>query len=171
MSEPDTETLISFTDSAGEPQWRAINDDVMGGESEGEPLVREGRLVFRGETSLANNGGFSSIRGSGQRYDLSLFDAVVLRVKGDGRRYQFRLYTHARYGNSRVAYRAQFDTAAGEWQTLTLPFDQLQPVFRGRLLSGPPFDPSAVMEMGFLIADRREGPFELMVDWIGVASR
>ncbi|MDX1633904.1 MAG: CIA30 family protein [Marinobacter sp.] len=158
--------LCRFDGSANEPRWRAINDEVMGGESEGEPLVHDGRLIFRGETSLANNGGFSSIRASVRHYDLSAFNAISLAVKGDGRRYQFRLYTSARYGSSRIAYRGQFDTRAGQWQTITLPFTDLQPVFRGRRLSGPPFDPSDVVELGFLIADRREGPFELVIDRI-----
>lgn len=170
MNQEIDETLISFSGHTDEPEWRPINDDVMGGESEGAPLVQDGRLVFRGETSLANNGGFSSIRASGRHFDLSRFDAAVLRIKGDGRRYQFRLYTNARFGSSRIAYRWLFDTESGQWQTLSLPFAELQPVFRGRRLSGPPFEPSAVVEMGFLIADRREGPFELVVDWIGVAG-
>ena len=36
------------------------------------------------------------------------------------------------------------------------------------LLQGPPLDPAQVREIGLLIADKREGPFTLLVDWIAV---
>ncbi len=44
-------------------RWQVVNDGVMGGLSRGSVKVTEGHtLLFAGETSLRNNGGFSSIR-------------------------------------------------------------------------------------------------------------
>ena len=41
------------------------------------------------------------------------------------------------------------------------------PTFRGRILRDvPPIDPGAIRQLGFLIADKVEGPFRLEVDWI-----
>lgn len=159
-------TLMDFTDPVSITAWHAINDGVMGGESRGGPKLVDGSLLFAGCISLANNGGFASIRAREQRHDLSAADSVLLRVRGDGRSYQFRLYTNAHYQGSRIAYAATFRTIANTWLELRLHFSQLQATVRGRKLAGPAFDPTAVAEMGFLLADKREGPFQLYVEWI-----
>ena len=95
--------LVTFANSPIEPDWIAVNDGVMGGRSSGGPTVVDGMLSFRGELSLANNGGFSSVRSVDRTFDLSDVVAVVLRVRGDGRRYQLRLATEARYRGMAVS--------------------------------------------------------------------
>jgi monofunctional biosynthetic peptidoglycan transglycosylase len=162
----EPQTLMDFTDVTSGASWHAINDDVMGGQSQGSPRVVGNQLFFEGSISLANNGGFASIRARGQNHDLSAADSVLIRVKGDGRPYQFRLYTNAHYQGSRIAYASSFETTENEWLELRLHFSQLQPIFRGRTLSGPAFNPAQVEEMGFMLTDKREGAFQLIVDWI-----
>ncbi|WP_404364304.1 CIA30 family protein [Marinobacter sp.] len=161
----DGRTLMQFS-GKHEPEWRAINDEVMGGRSTGGPELRDGKLHFLGTLSLENNGGFSSVRAKGKTYDLSDAKALAIRVKGDGRTYQIRLYTDARHQGSRIAYAASFSTKPDEWMETEIPFKALRPVFRGRKLDGPPIDLTSIEEVGFLIADRREGDFTLIVDWI-----
>ncbi len=158
--------LMDFTDPDTQTAWHPINDGVMGGQSRGEPQFVDHRLVFKGVISLANNGGFASVRARDQHHDLSAFDGVLLRVRGDGRSYQFRLYTDAHHQGSRIAYATTFQTTRDAWLELRLHFSQLQPTLRGRRLSGPAFDPRHVQQMGFLLADKHEGAFELCVDWI-----
>ena len=167
-TEPPMRPIISFDDSPNQPRWIAVNDGVMGGRSLGGPAVADGVLQFRGELSLANNGGFSSIRTVGQGFDLSGARAVVLRVRGDGRPYQLRLATDARFRGAAVSYGGEFATKAGQWIEVRVPLDALVPTVRGYRLDGPPFDPARVREIGLLIADKREGPFALDVDWIGL---
>lgn len=157
--------LFDFTNPAHVADWRAINDGVMGGESSSAPEIKDGFLHFSGYTSLENNGGFASIRLQ-QGMDLSSATGVKLRVLGDGRRYQFRLYTDARYHDSRIAYSCSFDTTAGQWLEVAIEFSSLKPVFRGRSLSGPAFNAAGVEQMGFLLADKQQGEFHLLVDWI-----
>ncbi|MBU6247975.1 MAG: DUF4380 domain-containing protein [Xanthomonadaceae bacterium] len=158
--------LMQFAPEPQEPRWIAVNDGVMGGRSSGGPAIVDGVLQFSGSLSLANNGGFSSVRSVGRDFDLGDVTAVVLRVRGDGRRYQLRLATDARERGLPVSYGASFDTRAGEWTEVRVPLASLQPSVRGTPLEGPPLDPSRVREIGLLIADRREGPFALSVDWI-----
>ena len=146
----------------------AVNDGVMGGRSSGGPSVANGTLSFIGVLSLANNGGFASVRSVGRDFDLSDVSAMVLRVRGDGRRYQLRLATEARYRGMAVSYGAAFDTTAGQWIEVRLPLVTLAPTVRGSAMQGPPLDASQVQEIGLLIADKREGAFALEVDWIGV---
>lgn len=157
--------LMDFTD-ADQTRWIAVNDGVMGGISEGRTEFADGLMRFTGDLSLANNGGFSSVRTRDRSFDLSQADALRLRVKGDGRRYELRLATDARFRRSPVSYRAQFGTAAGEWMEVSIPLASLQPSYRGFALRGPPLDPSRVEEIGLLIADGREGRFDLLLDWI-----
>ncbi len=159
--------LANFDNSPQEPCWVAVNDDVMGGCSSGGPTVAEGTLSFSGTLSLANNGGFSSVRSAGRDFDLSDVSVLVLRVRGDGRRYQLRLATNARHRGVAVSYGAGFDTIAGEWTEVRLPLATLAPTVRGSSLQGPPLDASQVREIGLLIGDKREGGFALDVDWIG----
>lgn len=160
--------IITFDGSPREPRWVAVNDGVMGGRSTGGPMVADGRLEFRGELSLANNGGFASVRSVGRDFDLGEASAVVLRVRGDGRRYQLRLATDARYRGVAVSFGAGFATTAGEWSEVRVPLDGLEATVRGAVLQGPPMDRSRVREIGLLIGDKREGPFALSVDWIAV---
>jgi len=169
-SAPETSmrTLIAFDNSPQEPRWLAVNDGVMGGRSRGGPVLTDGQLQFSGEISLANNGGFSSVRTAGRDFDLRDASVVVLRVRGDGRRYQLRLATDARYRGMAVSFGAEFDTRAGEWTEVRLPLASLKATVRGTALPGPPMDRSRVREIGLMIADKREGAFALAVEWIAV---
>ena len=162
------QTLIDFQADTFGPRWVAINDVVMGGESRGEAEVAAGTLHFTGSLSLANNGGFASVHTGDQIFDFSGFDHVVMRVRGDGRRYQLRLATDATHRGIAVSYGAPFATTAGEWIIVRIGLESLAPTVRGTALDGPPLDPSAIREFGLLIADGRAGPFSLEVDWIAV---
>lgn len=159
------QTLMDFSDT-DEIRWYAVNDGVMGGLSQGAPSRADGLLRFSGVLSLANNGGFSSVRTADHAFDLSGIEALQLRIKGDGRSYQLRLSTDARFRGSPVSYGASFTTESGRWIEVRIPLDSLQPRYRGYPLNGPPLDRSRVQEIGLLIGDQREGAFSLQVDWI-----
>lgn len=162
------ENLIQFEGKAGEPKWIAVNDGVMGGLSRGGPEVKDGFLHFTGTLSLENNGGFSSVRTTKASYDFSEKTALVMRLKGDGRKYQLRLATDARFNGSAISYGAEFATEKDKWIEVKVPFEALSPSWRGRQLDGPPLDLSKVEELGLLIGDKKAGLFEMEVDWIAV---
>jgi NADH dehydrogenase [ubiquinone] 1 alpha subcomplex assembly factor 1 len=166
--EPPMRMLMDFNAASEPVRWVAVNDGVMGGLSRGGPDIVDGTLLFTGVLSLANNGGFSSVRSVGRTFDLSDASHVVMRVRGDGRRYQLRLATDARRYGSDVSYGAEFATLAGSWIDVRVPLASLTPSMRGRALQGPAFDAADVREIGLLIGDKREGAFALAVDWIAV---
>ena len=88
-------------------------------------------------------------------------------MRGDGRRYTFRLTTwRARRGGYEPAYWADFETRDGTWETVEVPFSRFRPHWRGRWLDGPELDPAAVDGLGLMIYDGKDGPFQLEVDWI-----
>ncbi|MDZ7853228.1 MAG: CIA30 family protein [Halomonas sp.] len=162
--------LIDFQAPDESSRWRAINDNVMGGISRGGMQVEDDIGVFSGEISLENNGGFASVRREPEAFDLSDHEGLALHVRGDGRRYQLRLRTDQLFDDG--AYRALFQPPAGEWQRIALAWREFEAVFRGRRLEdAPPLDPGAIQQVGFLIADKRPGPFRLEVAWLQAMSK
>ncbi len=156
----DGRLITDFGDDSADLGWYVVNDNVMGGRSQGGFELGPGELLFSGRTNT-RGGGFSSIRTEPLQLDLSPYAAIRLRVRGDGRRYTWRLTTDARYYGRPVAYWADFETVAGGWQTVDVPFSRFVPRFRGAELDGPPLDTSAITGMGLMIYDKRDGAFEL----------
>ena len=158
-------TITDFSAAGEGDRWRAVNDGVMGGVSQGSFQVSDGVGRFSGDISLENNGGFSSVRRDSEDFDFSGARAIALRVRGDGRRYQLRL--KADDTNNSLSYRAFFDTRAGEWLIVEIPLSSFEPVFRGRVVADAPLISSAeIQQIGFLLADKNSGGFALETDWI-----
>lgn len=148
-----------------ELQWRITDDGVMGGRSKGQfKFTEDNTLEFKGLLSLENNGGFSSVRT--ETISLNLEDSVgiKLRVKGDGRTYQLRLSTDARYRSWEVSFSAEFKTQKDTWIEVRVPFSDFQAGFRGRSLRDVSFDPSKISRIGILLGDKTPGSFELELD-------
>ncbi|MCI5043624.1 MAG: CIA30 family protein [Aquisalinus sp.] len=161
------ETLTDFTDATSNAAWVTVNDNVMGGRSEGGMQITNGKLVFAG-TINTNGGGFSSI--SWPIPTGTLKNAALIRVtmKPDGRQYKMNFRTSARVRAPQIVYQGQLATSSGPaWQDVDLHLDSLVPTIFGRRLdSAPDFNASAVASLGFIIADEKDGPFLMSVDRI-----
>jgi monofunctional biosynthetic peptidoglycan transglycosylase len=161
--------ILSFSaDEAG--QWVKVNDSVMGGISRSEMrFTADNTALFEGTVSLQNYGGFASVRTHPRPYQLGGYDGLTLRVRGDGKRFKLRLRTNASVDG--IAYQSGFDTRPDVWTTLQVPFAAFVPVYRGRTLTGiAALNPAEIQQIGFLIADKQQGPFRLEIDWIGAYS-
>lgn len=157
-----TMLLTDFTPDSADFGWYVVNDNVMGGRSDGTFAEQEGTLVFTGNTNT-NGGGFSSIRTRALQLDLSGKAGIQVRVKGDGRRYTWRLASNVSWRGRQVSYWADFDTVKGSWIIAEIPFSRFVPKFRGFELEGPSLDPGQITGMGLMIYDKQDGPFELHV--------
>ncbi len=145
--------------------WNIVNDTVMGGRSQARMRIGDNKAEFKGYLSLANNGGFSSVRAY---YPNNLIDinSIVLRVKGDGRKYSFRVRTD---NNSWVSYTQSFSTKNGSWEEIVLKIEDFYPTYRGyNLRNIPKLSDSIIREVGLMISDKIEGNFKIDVDWIKV---
>lgn len=158
--------LLNFNDADEKYFWLTINDDVMGGVSKGRiELLQSQMLLFKGYLSLDHNGGFVSVRRQLIPAALAGYRGIMLRVKGDGQAYQLRVRTDDQYDG--IAYRSVFSTYANQWLTLTQPFSLFRASFRGRILpTAPILDPAQIRQLGFLLADKKQGFFHLEVAWI-----
>ncbi len=142
-----------------------VDDVVMGGRSAGQLQVGpNGQYVFSGHVSLENNGGFSSIRLKMASMKTSKYSKVVLRVKGDGKRYQFRMKANK---GDYYSYIKHFETN-GDAQTISIPFEDFIASFRGRTLDMDPFSGEKLGEIGFLIANKKAENFKLEIEQISL---
>ena len=149
------QTLFNFANSDLDVQaiWGALDDVVMGGVSESGMRKADDVALFTGNVSTANSGGFASVRTRNFEppFDLSDWDGIRLRVKGDGNRYKFILRNSS--GWDSVAYYYSFDTAAHEWITLDVPFSQFIPTFRARTVDdAPPLNPAQICSLQFMLS-------------------
>ena len=164
------EMLFDFSESSQMDAWRIVNDGVMGGLSQSQMwLTDQNTAIFQGRVSLDNYGGFASVRAIQSSAKTSGHTGIRLRVKGDGRNYQLRLRTDNRFDGA--SYRSEFSTQQGKWTTIDMPFAEMVPTFRGRVLADyPAVDPAQVRQLGFLISNKVAEPFRLEVDWIKAYS-
>ena len=161
--------LTDFTSISSDLGWYVVNDNVMGGRSEGDFEQEQGELSFTGRTNTSG-GGFSSIRTKPLQLDLSSNAGIRLSVRGDGRRYTWRLATAARWRGRQVSYWADFETKSGTWSIVNIPFSRFIPKVRGYQLDGPALDPGQITGMGLMIYDNQDGPFELHLDSVRAYS-
>lgn len=170
-NEPESRELFDFSETKSGRQWRTVNDGVMGGRSVGQFKVAEnGRMEFFGTLSLQNNGGFASVRSRVTKLDLQDGEAIVTRVRGDGRRYTLNLYVPRR--RMAFSYRAEFQTKKDEWIEVRVPLEDFLATSFGRIVKNAgPVIPREINSVGFLLADKKAGPFKLEVDSIGCESK
>jgi len=155
--------VFNFSPSSSLSEWAVVDDIVMGGRSDGGLYLNEaGHAVFKGKVSVENNGGFSSIRHRFQQKKVAGYDKVLIKLKGDGKRYQFRLKAN-KY--DRYSYISYFQTS-GEWQTVEILLSDFYPTFRGRRLNRPNFSSQAIAEIAFLIGNKKAESFKLEIDTI-----
>lgn len=145
--------------------WNIVNDSVMGGRSQARMSIKNNIAEFKGYLSLANNGGFSSVRAYYPN-DLIDINSIVLRVKGDGRKYNFRVRAE---NNSWVSYTQSFATEKDTWQEISLSIEDFYPTYRGyNLRNIPKLSESIIREVGLMLSDKVEGNFKIDIDWIKV---
>jgi monofunctional biosynthetic peptidoglycan transglycosylase len=166
MKPNEHRVVFDFDDRDTNREWTSVNDDVMGGLSKGASRITEkGTLEFTGTVSLGNNGGFASIRSLPEWLDLSQYDGLLVRVRGDGKRYACNIRTD--FEIMAGSYQQRFETKKNEWQEIVLPFRDFVATSFGEVLrDAPRLNTSKIRSFGLTISDKQAGPFKLEVDSI-----
>ena len=169
MAEETPQSLFDFTGADAAKEWQTINDGVMGGVSEGKFKITDKKtLEFFGTLSLENNGGFASVRSKAKKLGLEKGDTLVARIRGDGREYSMNLYLNKPL--IAFSYRATVQTKKDEWIEVKLPLDKFVATSFGRVVKDAgPVDPKEINGLGFLLGDKKAGPFKMEVESIKVA--
>ena len=152
--------LYDFNTESKLENWFIVNDDVMGGVSKSKLFLDdEGNGVFKGRISTLNNGGFASVRFNSGRVITKNKKDLVIRIKGDQKKYQIRIKSNR---NDYQSYIMDFITS-GEWETIKIPLKSMYASFRGRRLNMDDFDKDYFEQISFLVGNKRNENFELRI--------
>lgn len=178
--------LTDFSEPAMNARWEVVNDNVMGGRSEGRMSfveVDDGVSVMRLSGVInTDGGGFTSVRmlvDAGMLSEpgvMEEYTAVRLRVRAlagaVGRPFALRLEddVERRLGiNFRAVLPLDGEVALGEWQTVEVSLEDLWPTHHGRALDAArwaPLEKSRVNRLGIMLNDTGDGPYEFEVERI-----
>lgn len=175
-SDTNSYTMEPFTESMISSQPVIINDGVMGGLSQGRWNPHTQR--FTGTTSLANNGGFSSIRWRMNRIqNWSYAKGIYLFVNHPQHpQHTFRLLLkdstceQVRGANFKNVFSNPYSSSSDkkDMRAIFLPFDAFHKLEQmGRTLGTIPFNRSEVTEIGIMaIKPTVVGDFDLQIqEW------
>ena len=168
VAEKPLQPLLDFAGPDTAQKWQAVNDNVMGGVSDGRfKITADKTMEFSGRLSLENNGGFASVRTKPTDLEINAGDTIVVRLKGDGREYVLNIYTKSR--RMAFSYRAPLPTTRDEWTEVSVPLEEFIPTAFGNRVQGMgPVEPDQINSLGFMLSDKKPGPFKLEVDWVKI---
>ena len=168
MAEDKMIPLFDFTEADAPKQWQTVNDGVMGGVSEGKFKITDAKTMeFFGTLSLANNGGFASVRTKVKKLSLEKDDTLVAKIRGDGRQYMLNLYPNKQ--RMAYSYRATVQTKKDEWIEVKVPLDKFEATSFGRIVKNAGLvKPEEINSLGFMLGDKKAGPFKMEIEWIKV---
>ena len=159
----NSKIIFDFNKEANIQYWNVVDDVVMGGRSSSQfKLNSDGFGVFKGNISLENNGGFSSVRYQLEKTEVTKYTKIKIRLKGDGKDYQFRVKNNSR---NYYSYITTFSTT-NEWQNIEISLKDMYPSFRGRQLNAPNFSHDFLEELVFLIGNKKDENFKMLIDTI-----
>ena len=154
--------MIDFTEPGAADAWAAVDDVVMGGVSRSALRSSPEGAIFEGRLSTIEGGGFASVRSPEGAFALQDAAGLLLRVRGDGKRYVVRLFTK----DTDAAYEAPFKSTSS-WTEPRIPFGEFRAVWRGREVpDAPPLEPAHVTQVGLMIKDEQVGAFRLELSYI-----
>jgi len=172
MKQPEisTERVLWLASSPPtNPTWEGLHDQVMGGRSQGnaQPQTGDGvkpdHVLFAGQISRDNGGGFASFRlRLGAPVLIGASHTAVLALRGDGG--PFKLCLHRQNDWDGVQWQADL-TSASEWATQALPLSAFVARRRGREVRERPLSSGdTLFQIGLMTTRPDAGPF-----WLAVA--
>ena len=159
--------LADFPDADSVAGWSIQNDTVMGGVSNSRTEWVDGQLIFAGDLSLDNNGGFCSMR-SPVSADFGALaagaTALTLTATGDDQVYLVQVRT------DRDLFVQRITIAGGAEDTYVLPFSDFTATdfMLDAITPLEPLDPGSILQIAVYILDKQEGPFRLAIRSFGV---
>jgi hypothetical protein len=160
-----------FTAQSAAADWSVQNDTVMGGVSQSSSTWVDKQMVFAGNLSLDNNGGFVSCFGPVDEKLPSLMNgssAIRIRATGDGKTYLFQLR-----GNDGTNYVQRFTSTAKKNQVYELPLSDFTAVdWRlTEIADASAMNTNNIYQMGIYLVDKQTGPFRIAITSIDITPQ
>ena len=158
--------LAEFDSEVSVNDWYVQNDTVMGGVSSSELSWNDGDVVFSGNLSTDNNGGFTSMRGPVLPYiPSSGLTAISVVAQGDGRTYLMQIRTES---DSYIQRFTPGETMSGTTLKLS---DFVATDWRlSPIPDRPPLVSEAVRQVAVYLVDKQVGEFVLRLRSISMVA-
>lgn len=146
--------------------WYVVNDGVMGGLSDSDAFLQENSLLFKGNVSLDNNGGFVSLRCPYGDMDFSKFKTVSIKYKNAGQNFAFQLETERMF--FRPNYKVLLADSENEWTTASFKLEDFKEYVMGKANGNEitSIKLANVIRFGFINYGKKAGDFEFEIDYI-----
>ena len=141
--------------------WYSLNDGVMGGVSTGSVKLVDNQLLYRGQLSLENRGGFSTVRANVPKMDKDA-TGVEIKVKGSARPFKLNLAKSTSDWNlNQWSYTMDVES---DWKTIKVPFTAFTHEIMGRRPGMvEPITARDIEKISIQISDKNTEPFELNI--------
>jgi len=161
----EEKNCIVFDDFTGSQKnnWVIVNDGVMWGLSKWTYTVNNSILTLAGNINT-NGGWFSSIHTALSESLLETTTHIHISVKPDTRDYKITFRDNNRRGISHQADLVFKNT--GWFENIVIPLSDLKPTYFGRSSNAADFQKNQARELGFIISDGIDGPFQLEIESI-----
>jgi len=161
-----TQYDIDFGTSCANCDWFVVLDGVMGGLSEATITETSESIIFKGQISLENNGGFASYRSPYGSYDLSWCKKVTIRYRSTGQDFGLTLHKYRKFWLPN--YKVNLPITKGEWKTITMNLSDFGIYRLGKEIGGHPDvdDLSKIIRFGLISNTKKATSFEIEVDMI-----
>lgn len=161
-----TELSFDFGKAKSGSEWSIVNDGVMGGLSRGKVDFSNNSLIFSGEVSLENNGGFTSFRSPYRRFNLESFQYIEVRYRSEGLNCAFQLNQNQRFW--RPNHKLSLPTTDNEWTTVKVALSELNEYQMGQK-TGYKMSNTALrntIRLGLITDSKSAGSFTIEIDYI-----
>ncbi len=159
---------FNFGTNSNSQNWRVVNDSVMGGLSKSEIKLSENTLLFKGETSLENNGGFASIRTSFNPGTLKGCKTMTIKFKSNTTNRSFGISLKDKERFYMPYFKHVFSPKTNSWQTLTVNLENFKPYRISETYNAkmPLSYLDNVFTLVLIISDKKQGDFDIELDYI-----
>lgn len=157
---------IDFRTDGKAQDWEVVTDQVMGGLSSSEVGYTPDSLLFRGQLSLENNGGFASVRSPLRNYDCSTYTGIRLRYRSVGKAFYVKISTSPSRHDPN--YKCLAPYTDGSWALAELNFSDFTQ-YTGTRETGHGLSSvvaTHILRFGVIVLEKTEGPFEIELDYI-----
>ena len=148
--------------------WRVVNDGVMGGLSRSQIEDTPNSLIFKGETSLENNGGFASMRTLFEKGGLAGCKTMTIRYKSSStnRTFGLSLKTSQRYY---IPYhKFTFTPKTNDWEEVVINLVDFKHYRISQVIgNNMPLELlDEIFNIALIVSDGKQGDFNIEIDHI-----
>lgn len=162
------DSIIDFGNGQNQiNNWVMISDNIMGGISKSKLEYTQSSMILSGDISLKNFGGFSSVKTTFGKYDLSQFKGVKIKFKSTNQKFAFTLEDKQNW--TLPNFKGNFySDKVNTWEEKTIYFNDFKEYQVGEP-TGEKLDNKNlknIVRMGIITTDKKEGPFSIEIDYV-----